>query len=190
MSSAVNSKRSRCAPTTLCAPQCLTVLYISRVRLRHKAFETVRRSICESNVQKEKVAAAAAPVEPALSLCLSASLWGRDYTLNPGMSRQRDEKDQFSLRDNADRREWRGFSWQEPTGFRRTKRGCQTHKGDIGFWGGRNIFMLLDITWRIVTNVMGLWRDLRDAVEEHRLSLWVLEEHTNILYHRIIYDTV
>lgn len=65
-----------------------TVFFVLYSCLPHKAFETVRRSICESNVQKEEVAAAAAPVESVHPLCL----WRRDYTLNPGMLRQKDRK--------------------------------------------------------------------------------------------------
>lgn len=132
--------------TSFGASECLTVFFIWCVCLPHEAFETVERSICESNVQKEKFAAAAASVEPVHSLCLSASLWGRDYTLNPGMSRQKDEKDFFSQGDTAERREWRGLSWQEPTGFRRTKHGCQRHGGDFVFQEGRDVFVLLDCT--------------------------------------------
>lgn len=96
------------AHTLLFRPECLIVFFISCICLPLKAFETVRRSICESNVQKEKVAAAAASVESRHSLCLSASLWGRDYTLNPGMSRQKDEKDYFSLADTAEKKRMRG----------------------------------------------------------------------------------
>lgn len=132
--------------TSLCASERLTVFFISCVCLPHKAFETVRRSIWESNAQKEKVAAAAAPVESGHSLSLSqpASLWGRDYTLNPGLSRQKDEKDYLFPGDTAGRREWRGLSWQEPTGFRRTKHACQSHE-EVCFGG---VFLILDSTWQ------------------------------------------
>ena len=83
----------------------LSAFFILCVLLPHKAFETIRQSICESNVQKERVAAAAVPVESRHLLCLSASLSGRDYALNPGMSRRKDEKDYFSLGDRIEGRE-------------------------------------------------------------------------------------
>lgn len=53
-------------------------------------------------MQKEEVATAAASAESGHSLGLAASLEGRDYTLRPGMPRQRDEK---GLLSSAERRD-------------------------------------------------------------------------------------
>lgn len=99
-----------CAGTSVCASEQFTVFFILCICLPHKALETGEWSICESNVQKEKVAAAAAPAESDRSLCLSASLWGGDYTLNLRTSRQ----EMKTTRNRRDKRTKGAFQTRAP----------------------------------------------------------------------------
>ncbi len=163
------------ARTLLYPSECLIVFFTSCICLPHEAFETVSRSICESNVQKEKVAVAAASVESRHSLCLSASLWGRDYTLNPGMSRQKDEKDYFSLADTAENREWGGLSWQQPTGFKGRNMAVKTQR--LFFLMGLNS----EILWK---NTICVYECRNNThIFKHRLLLFITKEKGEILEH-------
>lgn len=77
------------------------------------------------------------------SLGLSASLWGRDYTLNPGMPRQKDEKDYFSQQREENEE---GFPDKSPQGLEGQNMAVKDNKEILFFEGGGSVFKLLDST--------------------------------------------
>lgn len=125
------------APTSLRPSERLTApFFISHVCRPHRASKSVRRSICESNVQKQKVAAAAAPEESACSLPQPHS---QGLHIKPRDVETEDEKKW----DNAEGGEWRGGTFLTWAHRVLKKHGCQRCQGDSICFFRRGCFCLI-----------------------------------------------